>query len=155
MLDLFERKLRTQFRILPLRFSPIILIRRPSVQRRSKARVKSIKMATVINPDFKEKSASHFNLIIGSDVEKCFLKPAWLGFRSLFFSRNQFKRFTTIFSIILHGVGVSDIGRYELRSLESLLFFNIVFIIELFQSLGIFPVVHMVLMILRKEILIT
>src|SRR3989442_3417313 len=142
MLDQLERKLRTQLRIFPLKFRSIILRRRPSVQRRSKARVKSIRIATVINPDFKENSASHFNLIIGSEVEKFFLNPAWLGSRSLFFSRIQFKRFTTIFSIILQGVGVSDIGRYEFKSLGSFLFFNIGFIIELFQSSGIFPVIQ-------------
>src|SRR3989442_3228291 len=85
MLDQLERKLRTQLRIFPLKFRSIILRRRPSVQRRSKARVKSIRIATVINPDFKENSASHFNLIIGSEVEKFFLNPAWLGSRSLFF----------------------------------------------------------------------
>src|SRR6266516_5445478 len=86
------RKFLIQLIIFPLTLRFISFKSKPSVQIRSNALVKSIIIATVILPDIIAVSASLFKRIIGSLVQKPFLKPDCLGDRKLFFPRYQFRR---------------------------------------------------------------
>src|SRR6184192_3981900 len=94
-------------------------------------------MAIVILPELLANSASCFNLITGSFVQKPLRKPACEGFTILFFSRNQDNRDTIIFSIILIVVFVRDIGLYEFTSFGSLNGLCMGITIADFHSIGI------------------
>src|SRR6218665_160842 len=121
---LSDKKLSIHFAVLPITPSFCNLRCSVGICSISNALSKSMKMARRCSLFFSFFSMLSWSFIIWSRVFLCFLNPVWFLVYRLLFSRYHCNLLVTIFSMILHSVGVREIGLYESGFVASLFGFK-------------------------------